>query len=520
MAKKGANLFNSVQVKKWKMSSHDLSHNVKMSLKMGKLYPTVVMEALPGDIFGISCESLLRFAPMLAPVMHLMNVYMHYFFVPNRIVWPGWEDYISPPEDDTVPAVHPFIQPTAVNLPNNGLRTLWDYMGLPPSPGGGNACKVSAIPFAAYQKIYNEYYRDQNLIAPVVDSCVNGNNAANLDALLTMRIRAWEHDYFTSCLPFAQKGEPVDIPLGEVELNPTLGITNIIRKTSDHTILVGNNWPLQDEAGGLIVQDPGGPTDTEVVIDPNTAWQVQATSINDLRLAYKLQEYLETNARAGTRYNESILAQFGVRTSDKRLQRPEYITGIKTPVMISEVLNTTGGEADPQGTMAGHGVAVTTGNYGNFRTEEHGYIIGIMSVMPKPAYQQGVHRTWLRLNDKTEYAFPVFGNLGEQEVFNKEIYAWQGAADDQVFGYNPRHAEYKFMGDRVAGDFRSTLAFWHLGRIFTAAPALNQAFIECVPSDRIFAVQGENAPDNLWCQIYHKIHAVRKLPKYGTPQNY
>jgi hypothetical protein len=248
----------------------------------------------------------------------------------------------------------------------------------------------------------------------------------------------------------------------------------------------------------------------------NSIFQQQQLTIYAEHFVYKNGE---KNARGGTRYIENILMHFGVKSSDKRLQRPEYITGVKTPVVISEVLNTTGNENQlPQGNMAGHGVAVTTGKYGSYFCEEHGYIIGIMSVMPKTAYQQGVPKTYLK-NDPLDFFWPSFAHIGEQPVVNAELFAYT-TGDQNTFGYVPRYAEYKFMPNRVAGDFRTTLDYWHLGRIFNNLPSLNQTFIECAPEDvdRIFAVLDEpEGTDNLYCQVLHKIRAVRPMPKFGTP---
>jgi hypothetical protein len=322
-----------------------------------------------------------------------------------------------------------------------------------------------------------------------------------------MRYRAWEHDYFTSSLPFAQKGAAVDIPIGQIEANAPLKIydpsnTTLTGSPSSPTVLSGSANQGNIPPGSLFAETEG--------------LDLGATTINDLRRAFRLQEWLEKNARGGTRYIENILMHFGVKSSDARLQRPEYITGVKTPVVISEVLNTTGEDAGlPQGNMAGHGVAVTTGKVGTYFCEEHGYIIGIMSVMPKTAYQQGVPKTYLK-NDPLDFFWPSFAHIGEQPVTNNEIFAYTSTANE-TFGYVPRYAEYKFMPSRVAGDFRTTLDYWHLGRIFNNQPSLNQTFIECTPEqcDRIFAVQ--SSEDYLYCHVLNKIRAVRPMPKFGTP---
>ena len=496
------NLFNSVQQQKPKKNVFDLTHDVKLSAKMGKLIPTMVTECVPGDTFQIGCESLIRFAPMIAPVLHRMDVSMHYFFVPNRILWSNWEDFITNANSvHTLPYLEEQFDWTAEQ------QKFADYMGVPPWTGSAatNAYNINALPFAAYQAIYNEYYRDQNLIAPVEYKLSDG--AQSFEPLLTQRYRAWEHDYFTSSLPFAQKGSAVDIPIGQIEDN-----VPVKWYASGDTTLTGS--PTSILVDGAQANEPNIPPDT--LFAQTLGLEVGATTINDLRRAFRLQEWLEKNARGGTRYIENILMHFGVRSSDKRLQRPEYITGTKSPVVISEVLNTTGEDAGlPQGNMAGHGVSVTSGKYGSYFCEEHGYIIGVMSIMPKTAYQQGIPKTYLK-SDTLDFFWPSFAHIGEQPVVKNEIYAYADDGD-ATFGYVPRYAEYKFMPSRVAGDFRTTLDYWHLGRKFATEPALNQTFIECTPEqvERIFAVQTEE--DNLYCHILHKIRAVRPMPKFGTP---
>lgn len=248
---------------------------------------------------------------------------------------------------------------------------------------------------------------------------------------------------------------------------------------------------------------------------------VDAATINDLRRAFRLQEWLEKMARGGSRYIEQILVHFGVKSSDARLQRPEFLGGSKLPVIVSEVLQTAQDissvdDSTPLGTMAGHGLSAGRGNNISYYAEEHGYIFGIMSVTPLTAYQQGLHRHWTR-RSYLDYAWPSFAHIGEQEVLNKELY-FDSSDDknDETFGYVPRYSEYKYMASRVAGDFRENLAFWHLGRIFESRPALNTEFIECNPRKDIFAVQ-DNDTQSLWSHVYHSIRVTRRLPKYGTP---
>jgi len=504
----GKNLFNSIKLQRPKKNVFDLTHDVKLSADMGNLTPILTLECVPGDKFELRCESLIRFAPMIAPVMHRMDVTMHYFFVPNRILWSNWEKFIT---DANSGIVAPYIN-YANNTFFNARSKFIDYMGVPPVPIGGVPQNINALPFAAYQCIYNEYYRDQNLVLPVDYKLIDGNQfdgtTTKLENLLQFRKRAWEHDYFTASLPFAQKGQAVDIPLGTIEVP----WTKIKGKTQDG----GDSNVLSVTSGQTYDVDPGVPSPlSSGLYVPQINADVEPTTINDLRRAFRLQEWLEKNARGGTRYIENILTHFGVRSSDKRLQRPEYITGVKTPVVISEIVNTTGAvDGLPQGNMSGHGMSVSSGKSGSYYCEEHGYIIGIMSVMPKTAYQQGIPKTFLK-NDTLDYYWPSFANIGEQPVTNNEIYAYTSNSED-TFGYVPRYSEYKYMPSRVAGDFRTTLDYWHLGRIFDTQPTLSTSFVECNPTKRIFAVDDPSG-DSLYCHVLNKIKAIRPMPKYGTP---
>jgi len=505
------NLFNSVKMTKPQKNVFDLTHDVKLSANMGELTPILTMECVPGDKFNLSCESMIRFAPMTAPVMHRMDVTMHYFFVPNRILWDNWEPFITNANSGIVP---PFINsdnlyPSQVsNFPT--ARRLADYMGVPPPPNASTITGISALPFAAYQCIYNEYYRDQNLQTPVNYKLTDGNNITGVprgNELLSLRNRAWEHDYFTASLPFAQKGPAVDIPLGSVSGEAEVFVNN----ASAGTLLDGTPYDINVDNNTSSL-----PIGANQLFASADSMEVQPTTINELRRAFRLQEWLEKNARGGTRYIENILAHFGVKSSDARLQRPEYITGVKSPVVVSEVLQTGQSDTTPQGNLAGHGISVSSGRTGSYYCEEHGYIIGIMSVMPKTAYQQGIPRTFLK-NDSLDYFWPSFAHIGEQEVQVQELYAYTNNNQD-TFGYVPRYAEYKYMPSRVAGDFRTTLDYWHLGRIFANEPALNSDFIQCTPEDtsRIFAVEDPDT-QKLYCHVLNKIKAVRPMPKYGTP---
>jgi hypothetical protein len=513
-----ANLFNSIQLPKVGSNVFDLSHDVKMSFKMGGLYPTCVMECVPGDKVKIGTETMLRFAPLIAPVMHKVNVTTHYFFVPNRILWPNWEQWITGNLDVQPPRIQLFDNTVGLGFP---IKSLADYLGYPtqltfngksfPDP---DAQIGSPFPIAAYNKIYNEYYRDQNLQAEVLDTLTDGSNDAFRNiAAGSVKQRAWQHDYFTSCLPWAQKGDAVTIPIGEVDITYRSDVGGTVFRQLDGTAFTNQDSLGHSDSGGQPRQ--GSTTGTRYNIDNSSqlVGTAEAADINSLRRAFRLQEWLERNARGGTRYIESILAHFGVKSSDARLQRPEYLGGSKGKMVISEVLSTAETTL-PVGNMAGHGISVSGGNEFRYNVEEHGWIIGLISVTPETAYQQGLHRSLHKLN-RLDYFWPTFANIGEQEVKNIELYA-DGNDVGDTFGYVPRYAEYKFLNSRVAGEMKTSLDYWHLGRKFTAKPNLNGSFISCDPSTRIFAVEDPSV-DNIYGHIFNNIKAIRKMPKYGTP---
>lgn len=508
-------IFSKVKVNKPASNTFDLSHDRKMSLNMGDLVPILALEIVPGDKISMSTSQLLRFAPLVSPVMHQVSVYTHFYFVPNRILWDNWQDFITGGEDGLDASVFPTI---FYNTATPG--DLKDYMGLPPGDGALNT-DVSALPFAAYQTIYNEYYRDQNLIDKVDTTLKDGSNPTNRAELLTLRKRAWQHDYFTSALPWTQKGAEATIPLGTsapLIFEPdNSGSKNTIFTDSNGNPVGASGGVETSAAGIMFMQDPPGSNMYADVTNNTTADLSTATAatINDLRNAFRLQEWLEKNARGGSRYIESILSHFGVKSSDARLQRPEFLGGGASPVTISEVLQTSAADTEPtpQGNMAGHGISVGANNNFSYFAEEHGYIIGIMSVMPKTAYQQGIPKHFRKF-DKFDYYWPSFAHLGEQPILNEELYYDNDGENEEVFGYTPRYAEYKYMNSSVHGEFRTSLDFWHMGRIFANRPNLNEDFITANPTDRIFAVE---TGEKLYCHVYHKIKALRRMPYFGTP---
>lgn len=510
-------LFNQVMTRKPKRNVFDLSHEVKMSTRMGKLVPILCEPVVPGDTFKVRSEIMMRFAPMLAPIMHRVNVYTHYFFVPNRIVWEDWETFITGGPDGTANPVYPRLQFAGSASIKNG--SLFDYLGFPAGQTLGTDYQFDALPFRAYTMIYNEYYRDQNLEQPISIPLTSGIfpvNKSTLDgdggpSFVCLRHRAWEKDYFTSALPWVQRGADVRIPLsGNAPLAATNGSTDFTFKAD---LPNGTANPVTVKSSNTT---GSGWNNVDLYADLSNA---TSSTVNELRRGIRLQEWLEKNARGGARYIEQILSHFGVMSSDARLQRPEYLGGGKTPVVISEVLQTSQTDSTPQATMAGHGISVGSTNEFKKFFEEHGYVIGIMSVIPRTAYQNGTPRKYMKF-DKFDHYFPEFANLGEQPIYNGELFS-QGTSDDTgTFGYQSRYAEYKYCPSRVSGDFRSDLDFWHLGRKFATKPVLNKDFV-CTEAasttlNRIFAVTAQTT-DNLWVQIYHDFQAIRPMPKFGTP---
>lgn len=512
-----------------KLNKFDLSHERKMTLNMGDLVPIMNQEMLPGDRFRVNTEIMARMQPLLAPIMHRVNVTTHYFFVPYRILWTEWEDFITGGKDGTAAPVHPYIPLTTANMATGVFAsgTLWDYMGLPSisdAATGSANIRVSALPFRAYGKIYNEWFRDENLIDEIDFGDGSGDQTAKLSSLTLLRKRAWEKDYFTSALPEAQRGPDVLIPVeGEVDIeySPFSTVKDGTGNPINANKMLGTSTPAS--LGRLMTKDTVadfGSTARIENIASATVNNVQ-TTIRELRRAESLQEWLEIMMRAGARYTEQIRAIFGVTPEDSRLQRPEYLGGAKQPMVISEVLSTfqdAGGEGDPQGNMSGHGVSTGNRNGFTYRAKEHGVIIGVMSILPRTAYQNGIDRSWQRF-DKFDFAWPQFAHIGEQEVKNMELFFTTGANDilnNGTFGYQSRYCEYKYKSSTVHGDFRTSLNYWHMGRQFTSLPALNGSFVTADPTSRVFAVEDPGS-DKILVQLYHKVDALRPLPYHSVP---
>ena len=507
-------LFSQTVGARPKSNAFNLSHEKKFSMKMGDLVPILCEEIIPGDKWQCNTEVLMRMAPMVAPIMHRVNVFTHFFFVPNRLIWEDWEDFITGGEDGTSEPVRPYRTISSAWNAFMGEGTLADFLGfstITPTV----AVNFNALPFRAYNMIYNEYYRDQNLEEKIPVLTTSGNDATSASEFFALRKRAWEKDYFTSALPWTQRGGEVNLPLSgtaPVRTEPENGVIYEVSgggNPATGAVSLNANDELTDLTNNEIQP-------TNLVADVDA---VTLGTIEELRRATKLQQWLERNARGGSRYIEQILVHFGVLSSDARLQRPEFLGGGKTPIVISEVLQTSSTDTEtPQGNMAGHALAAGNSHRFTKKFEEHGYIIGIMSVLPKTAYQQGTRKHLLK-DDKFDYYWPEFAQLGEQPILQGELYDdYVTANRTGTFGYQSRYSEYKYIPSSVHGTFKSSQAFWHMGRIFTAAPQLNEEFIQADTTEineRAFAAG--DTEDQLWVQLYHNIKAIRPIPKINNP---
>lgn len=488
-----------------KRHKHNLSHYRLFTGDMGKLIPVGCMEVLPGDTFQHSTSLMVRLQPMAAPVMHPIDVRLHHFYVPNRITFPDWEDYITGGADGNDATDLPTVAYSAAAGDN-----YLDYLGVPPV----DTLEVNALPLMAVNAIYNEFYRDQDLCQeadPLNQTC---------------SFVAWEKDYFTSARPWEQKGDSVSLPIGGTA--PLVPSGDGIARFGQGATTAETVGIATEGAGNNFVPHNPHP------IAPNTPlyWPTSglnlvanlanatAPDVNEFRRAFALQRYQEARARYGSRYTE-YLRYLGVNSSDARLQRPEYLGGGRQTVSISEVLQTApeGDQGQPPGNteygvgdMYGHGIAAMRSNKYRRFFEEHGYVISLMSVRPKTMYVNGMDRHWLK-RDKEDYYQKELQYIGQQPVYGGEVYADGTAADNATFGYQDRYIEYKRGQSYVAGEFRNLQNYWHLGREFSERPALNQDFVDCNPTKRIF---NEQTQHSLWCAAQHRIISRRMVSKSNS----
>lgn len=552
---------------------------------MGQLVPIYVQDVLPNDTFSLSVQDLIRLAPLRAPVMGEIDVYVHFFFVPNRLIWTQWETFITGSRngyrlsEEDVPAkplyrlnstdIATAIQESDGSGDLTGVLrsgSLADYLGFEtwntqPNIGGTSVYDLDAMPFRVYNLIYSQYYRDENLTEDpwfgengddwfAEDSgVIQGTRSRDERKLfMQLRYRSWRKDYFTSALPFAQKGDDVMIPGSS---SPSFSSGNLpltdggrlyfrpysYPNISDHS--PSNIESVKSEIyqkGGVIDIEGdtnGGDFDTSTIltsgvddavgIDPAglnsflSSSSVGEGTIRELRRAMAAQRFLEARAVGGTRYQEQNLMMFGIKGSDARLQRAEFLGGTKNHVVISQLLQTSETTANsPLGTPAGNGVSAGGRHIFKRTFSEYGWIMGIMSIMPRADYQQGIPKMYLH-HDVYDYYWPQFAKIGEQPIQNQELFFsplfgspqnGQSNQNNATFGYTPRYAEYRFRNNRVSGDFKNSLNFWTLSRVFDSTPVLNQSFVECRPRQDMFAVTDESV-HKFWCEFYFKVDAYR-----------
>lgn len=496
-----------------KRSKFSLSHYKLASMDMGNLVPIGLMEVLPGDTIQHALSAFIRCSPMLAPVMHPVHARVHHWFVPHRLVWEDWEDFITGGPDGMDASVFPTI--TFATGPING--SLADYLGI---PTGVNNIEVSALPFRGYAKIWNEWYRDQDLQTELV---IDEGSGPDTTTNVTMQRVCWEKDYFTSARTFEQKGPAITIPIGTTAPVIGLGIedasavTAIPANTRQTDASAMTGFGRQLAAGSLAWAKVLANANVSAANPPQVfadLTNASAVTVNALREALALQRFEEARARYGSRYTE-YLRYLGVRSSDARLQRPEYLGGGKQTIQFSEVLQTgvtTSGNSAGVGTMRGHGIGAMRSNRYRRFFEEHGYVFSFISVKPRTMYVQGVPRTWNR-RIKEDFFQKELQHIGQQEVLYKELYAAH-ATPEARFGWQDRYDEYRRTESTIAGEFRATtLDFWHMARIFSTDPALNATFVSSVPTERIFA---SASTDVLYVMGMHSIQARRLLTARGS----
>ena len=502
-------------------SSFDTQYAHKTTFDGGYLVPIYCDEVLPGDMHNVKATMFARLATPLFPVMDNLHLDTFFFFVPNRLVWTNWVKFMGEQTNpgDSISYVIPTITSTAGGY---AVGSLFDHFGLPTAGQitGSNTVTHNALPLRAYNLIYNEWFRDENLQNSVI---VRTGDSGDVPADYTLLRRGKRKDYFTGALPWPQKGAAVSLPLGTsapVAINSSTygGLINI--KGSD-----GNLYKMQGNGGSgveVILGAAGGTSNYTLFADLS---QATAATINQLRQSFQIQRLLERDARGGTRYTELLRAHFGVTPQDYRLQRPEYIGGGSTYVNVNPIAQTSAtsisGGATPLGNLAAMGTALASGHGFTYHAQEHGYIIGLVNVRADLTYQQGLNKMWSR-STRYDFYFPVFAHLGEQAVLNKEIYVTGTSTDNDVFGYQERWAEYRYKPSQITGLFKSTSAgtidAWHYAQKFTSLPTLNTTFIqETPPIDRTTAVGSAANGQQFLMDAFFDCKMARPMPMYSVP---
>lgn len=517
-------------------STFDRSHSLKTSFNVGDVVPFYVDEVLPGDTFSVRTSKVVRMPSLVTPIMDNIYLDTYYFFVPNRLTWEHWRELNG---ENTKSAWLPDTEYNVpqITSPEGGwnIGTLADYFGI---PTGVANLSVNALPFRAYSLIMNEWFRDENLTDPLVtptdDATVVGVNTGNYitdTAKGGLPFKAAKyHDYFTSCLPSPQKGPDVTIPVlsdTPVVARSTAVPSDLLSyrlhfSSPDSPNSPGNNLIV----GSTFARGAEGPISPDNSSLPDNLWAVNSSAtvatINQLRMAFQIQKLYEKDARGGTRYIEILKAHFGVTSPDARLQRPEYLGGNRIPLNISQIVqNSQTTDSSPQGNPVG--LSLTSDTHHDFRKSfvEHGFVLGLMVARYHHTYQQGLERFWSR-KDRFDYYWPVFANIGEQAVKNKELYAQGTAEDDEVFGYQEAWADYRYKPSRVTGEMRSaspqTLDSWHLADDYEKLPSLSDEWIreDKAVVDRVIAVTSA-ITHQLFADLYIECRSVRPMPVYSVP---
>lgn len=499
-----ANPFKSVVLTNPGRSVFNLSHYKLLTCDLGELIPVLCEEVVPGDVFHIGNEIVVRFRPLVAPILHEVNVFVHYFFVPYRLIWSSWEDFITGGEDGSDATSLP-----TWNVTTNTEGSLWDYLGFPLSVDAAGARPI-AFPQYAYNQIYNDYYRDQKLVT-----------ALTITTNEDIKKRAWERDYFTSALASQELGTS---PALSVTLSGLAPLDATSATQASEASIGANETIGADATNKLWYADDGAHTEAEfqamwAKIDADlSSGTAAATSISlhDLRQNLAIQRWMELNNRVGARYTEFLKGHFGTAPQDGVLQRPRYLGGSKNPVIVSEVLQTSETNTTEQGTMVGHALAVGQNFCAKARISEYGLIMGIMSVMPRTMYHQGIERMWSE-KKSTRYDFynPMFANLSEQPVYESEIYCSGTESEhNTVFGYQARYNEYRHRRNYVCGAMHGTFDYWHMCRQFGGRPTLNETFITANPRKDYLASSTE---DGLLVSVGNLIRAIRPMPVFANP---